>query len=134
LVVVGVDDVAEDAHRSRVRRIDAADQAQQRRLAAARAAEDRRDLAAPERQRDVVEDRPPGVVAEDDVVDLDQRVARWRNGDGRALCHQRGSSLKPVRYSSIARAAWRPSRIAQTTSDWPRRTSPAAKTLATLVA
>ena len=29
----------------------------------------------------------------------------------------------------MARAAWRPSRIAQTTSDWPRRMSPAAKTL-----
>jgi len=33
-----------------------------------------------------------------------------------------------------ARAAWRTSLIAQTTRDWPRRTSPAANTLATLVA
>ena len=30
----------------------------------------------------------------------------------------------------MARAHWRPSRIAQTTSDWPRRMSPAAKKLA----
>ena len=36
--------------------------------------------------------------------------------------------VAPIRYSSTARAAWRPSRIAQTTSDWPRRMSPAAKT------
>ena len=33
----------------------------------------------------------------------------------------------PIRNSSTARAHWRPSRIAQTTSDWPRRMSPAAK-------
>lgn len=39
---------------------------------------------------------------------------------------QRGSTLDPISASSMARAAWRPSRIAQTTSDWPRRTSPAA--------
>ena len=38
---------------------------------------------------------------------------------------QAGNTLAPMRYSSIARAAWRPSRIAQTTSDWPRRMSPA---------
>src|SRR5690606_664172 len=30
---------------------------------------------------------------------------------------QRGSVLSPMRYSSTARAAWRPSRIAHTTSD-----------------
>ncbi len=47
---------------------------------------------------------------------------------------QRGSVLAPMRNSSTARAHWRPSRIAHTTSDWPRRMSPAAKTLATLVA
>ena len=46
---------------------------------------------------------------------------------------QRGRTLDPIRLSSMARAAWRPSRIAQTTSDWPRRTSPAAKSLSTLV-
>src|SRR5690349_8291830 len=113
--------------------MDAADQPQQRRLAAARAAEDGGDLAAAERQGDVVEDRAPGVVAEDDVVDLDQRVAAGEVGRGRRkLGHQRGSSLKPIRYSSTARAACRPSRIAHTTSDWPRRTSPAAKTFGTL--
>ena len=44
-------------------------------------------------------------------------------------CRHRGSTLSPIRYSSMARAAWRPSRIAQTIRDWPRRMSPAAKTL-----
>ena len=34
----------------------------------------------------------------------------------------------PVRYLSTARAHWRPSRIAQTTKDCPRRMSPAVKT------
>ena len=38
-----------------------------------------------------------------------------------------------MRNSSIARAHCRPSRIAQTISDWPRRVSPAAKTLGTEV-
>src|SRR3970282_214451 len=42
-----------------------------------------------------------------------------------------GSSEKPIRNSSTARAHWRPSRIAHTTSDWPRRVSPAAKTFGT---
>ena len=41
----------------------------------------------------------------------------------------RGSVVVPIRNWSIARAHWRPSRIAQTTSDWPRRMSPAAKIL-----
>ena len=41
---------------------------------------------------------------------------------------QRGSVDAPIRNSSTARAHWRPSRIAHTTSDWPRRMSPAAKT------
>ena len=47
---------------------------------------------------------------------------------------QRGSSENPMRNSSTARAHWRPSRIAQTTSDWPRRMSPAANTFGTEVA
>uniref|UniRef100_A0A8W7PXV8 Uncharacterized protein n=1 Tax=Anopheles coluzzii TaxID=1518534 RepID=A0A8W7PXV8_ANOCL len=42
-------------------------------------------------------------------------------GPGRALG-------LPIRYVSIWRAACRPSEIAHTTSDWPRRQSPAAKT------
>ena len=45
----------------------------------------------------------------------------------------RGRSLAPIRCASTARAHCRPSRIAQTTSDWPRRMSPAVKTLSTLV-
>ena len=45
-----------------------------------------------------------------------------------------GSTVSPYeRYRSTACAAWRPSRIAQTTSDWPRDMSPAAKTPGTLV-
>jgi hypothetical protein len=40
-----------------------------------------------------------------------------------------GSWLNPIRNVSTACAAWRPSRIAQTTSDWPRRMSPQANTL-----
>src|SRR5580658_6725877 len=39
-----------------------------------------------------------------------------------------GSLLDPIRYWSIPRAAWRPSLIAHTTRDCPRRISPAAKT------
>ena len=39
----------------------------------------------------------------------------------------RGSLVAPIRYSSTARAHWRPSRIAQTTRDWPRRMSPQEK-------
>ena len=54
-------------------------------------------------------------------------------GDLDVGLHQRGNVLEPIRYSSTARAAWRPSRIAQTTSDWPRRMSPAAKILSRLV-
>lgn len=46
---------------------------------------------------------------------------------------QRGNVLAPIRNSSTARAACRPSRIAQTTRDWPRRMSPAAKTFSWLV-
>lgn len=44
---------------------------------------------------------------------------------------QRGSTDEPIRNSSTARAAWRPSRIAHTTSDWPRRMSPAVNTFGT---
>jgi len=42
----------------------------------------------------------------------------------------RGSERAPyaARYLSIASAALRPSAMAHTTSDWPRRMSPAAKT------
>ncbi len=46
---------------------------------------------------------------------------------------QRGNSLAPINTSSTARAAWRPSRMAQTTRLWPRRMSPAAKTLSIFV-
>ena len=45
----------------------------------------------------------------------------------------RGKRLAPIRNWSIARAHCRPSRIAQTTSDWPRRLSPAANSLGTEV-
>ena len=41
---------------------------------------------------------------------------------------QRGSVVVPIRNLSTACAAWRPSRIAHTTSDCPRRISPAANT------
>jgi hypothetical protein len=40
-----------------------------------------------------------------------------------------GSVVVPIRYWSIARAHSRPSRIAHTTSDCPRRMSPAENTL-----
>ncbi len=45
----------------------------------------------------------------------------------------RGNRLEPIRNSSMARAHWRPSRIAQTTSDCPRRISPAVNILGTEV-
>jgi hypothetical protein len=45
-----------------------------------------------------------------------------------------GNRLDPITNSSTARAAWRPSRMAHTTRLWPRRMSPAANTLGTLVA
>src|SRR5450830_1554438 len=47
---------------------------------------------------------------------------------------QRGKIDDPIKNSSTARAHCRPSRIAHTTSDCPRRTSPAANTLGTEVA
>ena len=46
---------------------------------------------------------------------------------------QRGSDVVPIRNLSIAWAHWRPSRIAHTTSDWPRRMSPAANTFDSVV-
>src|SRR6266567_4183851 len=45
----------------------------------------------------------------------------------------RGRVLDPIRNWSTARAHCRPSRIAQTTSDWPRRISPAANIFGTEV-
>ena len=48
-----------------------------------------------------------------------------------AVTRQRGRSDAPIRNSSTARAHWRPSRIAQTTRDWPRRMSPQEKTFCT---
>src|SRR4029079_6512432 len=45
-----------------------------------------------------------------------------------------GRLVAPVRYSSPAAAAARPSAIAQTISDWPRPASPAPKTPSTLEA
>ncbi len=74
LAIAGVDPLAVEDHLALRRRVDPGDQAQQRGLAAARAAEDGRDLAAREAQRHVVEDRAGGVIAEADVVDLDQGV------------------------------------------------------------
>ncbi len=56
-------------------------------------------------------------------------VPRHPRGTGRRL--QRGSSDCPIRNASTERAHWRPSRIAHTTSDWPRRMSPAVNTLST---
>ena len=50
-----------------------------------------------------------------------------------AASRQRGSVVDPIRNLSTACAAWRPSRIAHTTSDWPRRMSPAANTFGTEV-
>ena len=61
---------------------------------------------------------------------------RWvhvRPGTRGAKGGYRGSRLDPIRNASMARAHCRPSRIAHTTKDWPRRMSPAAKTFATEV-
>ena len=46
-------------------------------------------------------------------------------------CPYRGRSVRPIRNLSMAWAQSRPSRIAHTTSDWPRRMSPAANTFGT---
>ncbi len=62
---------------------------------------------------------------------LPRRGLRRQAGDHgaeAAVRLQRGRSLRPIRNSSTARAHWRPSRMAQTTRDWPRRMSPQAKT------
>ena len=53
--------------------------------------------------------------------------------DNMSRKNQIGRLVVPIRWMSIARAALRPSESAQTTSDWPRRASPAAKTPGTLV-
>ena len=68
--------------------------------------------------------RPPASIPRSDGI---QRLAAV----GAA---QRGSVVEPIRNLSTACAAWRPSRIAHTTSDWPRRMSPAANTFGTDVA
>ena len=56
-----------------------------------------------------------------------------RDGDEREGLEQvqRGRSECPIRNASTSRAAWRPSRMAHTTSDCPRRMSPAANTFGT---
>ncbi len=64
---------------------------------------------------------------------LGDRLHAGRLSDFDVGIHQRGRSLAPIRNSSTARAAWRPSRIAHTTSDCPRRMSPAAKIFSRLV-
>ena len=64
------------------------------------------------------------------------RIPKSAAGGGRRASHEIASAagasypslLSPIKYTSTARAALRPSAIAQTTSDWPRRMSPAAKT------
>jgi hypothetical protein len=59
---------------------------------------------------------------------LRRRARRTGSGAGWAAGDYRGRFDPPMRNSSTARAHWRPSRMAHTTSDWPRRTSPAANT------
>ena len=54
------------------------------------------------------------------------------SGAGRPRSY-RGKSDRPINHSSTARAHCRPSRMAQTTSDCPRRMSPAPKTPGTEV-
>jgi len=49
--------------------------------------------------------------------------------DKETFAYYRGKSEQPIKNSSTARAHCRPSRIAQTTSDCPRRISPAVNTL-----
>ena len=98
------------------------DHAGGRALAQRRRARDRQSGAAGRRDRGPIlrAPRPVG-----------RRPSRSRSG---ASARQRGSSLSPIRNASTECAACRPSRIAQTTSDWPRRMSPAANTFGTLVA
>ena len=54
---------------------------------------------------------------------------RAHPGLSRRLSPTAATPSRPSESSSIAAAHWRPSRIAQTTSDWPRRMSPQANTL-----
>ena len=81
--VARVHDLTAEAHRARRGRVDTADQAQQGGLAATRAAQDGGDLAAREAQRHVVQDGPARVVAERDVVDLDEGVGLQVGGFAR---------------------------------------------------
>ena len=79
----------------------------------------------------------------EEKVPRDEEKSPGKPGDGFSLAQTphrcspqpdyRGSFETPIRYSSTARAHWRPSRIAQTTRDWPRRMSPHAKMLGTEV-
>jgi hypothetical protein len=57
-----------------------------------------------------------------------QYAAPYRGARVKAIEAYRGRSVLPIRNVSIERAQRRPSRIAQTTSDWPRRMSPAENT------
>jgi PIN domain nuclease of toxin-antitoxin system len=68
------------------------------------------------------------------LMTRDRRILDYAAaGHVNAITAQRGSVVFPKRNSSIARAHCRPSRIAQTTSDWPRRMSPAENTFGTEV-
>lgn len=57
----------------------------------------------------------------------------WGAQGGTPLHCSHGSVVSPIKYLSTPFAARRPSAIAQTTNDWPRAMSPAAKTPGTLV-
>src|SRR4029453_13514355 len=57
-------------------------------------------------------------------------VGRWEFA---SYASGAGSCDSPIKCSSMARAALRPSAIAHTMSDWPRCMSPAANTPGTLV-
>ena len=65
-------------------------------------------------------DHPPSRMMTTEVVETDANA--W------LAAAYRGKSVFPIRNVSIARAHKRPSRIAQTTSDCPRRMSPAENT------
>jgi hypothetical protein len=58
-----------------------------------------------------------------------RRRSQGGNLDRLAKTLYRGRTVDPIKKLSTACAAWRPSRIAQTIRDWPRRMSPQAKTL-----
>ena len=57
------------------------------------------------------------------------RNPQLKNAKKKTITRYRGKSEHPIKYSSTARAHCRPSRIAHTTSDCPRRISPAVNTL-----